>query len=379
MKTLGNEKNKLNFLDKLKSLNLIIIFLILVLASIGFTMLYSVSGGSMDPWTRQQLIRFSFGFIIMIGIAFIDLRIWLSLAYPIYFLALILLVAVELFGTIGMGAQRWIDLGFFNLQPSEIMKIALVMALSKYFHSLSPEDIRTIRWLIPALMMIIVPSALVLIEPDLGTAILLVLEGTIMLFIAGVRWWKFIIVGAVTVLMAPLFWSSLHAYQQNRILTFFNPERDPLGAGYHIIQSKIAFGSGGIWGKGYLLGTQSHLNFLPEKHTDFIFTTLAEEFGLVGGLIVLLIYIMLIIYSYFISLSSRSSFGKFLGIGITSTFFLYIFINISMVMGLIPVVGVPLPLISYGGTAIVTILFSFGLLLCIHINRNVSIPKSLNW
>tara|TARA_B100002051_G_C16732177_1_gene638942 strand:- start:907 stop:2046 length:1140 start_codon:yes stop_codon:yes gene_type:complete len=378
IKNYSDSKNNLTFFDKFKSLNLVIIILIAVLASIGFVMLYSVSGGSADPWMRQQILRFSFGFLVMIGIAFIDLRLWLSLSYPIYFFSLLLLVGVELFGTIGMGAQRWIDLGFFHLQPSEIMKIALVMALARYFHSISYDDVRSIKWIIPPILMIIVPSSLVLIEPDLGTAILLILEGTIILFIVGARWWKFIFVSLVAVALAPFFWTKLHSYQQNRILTFFNPERDPLGAGYHIIQSKIAFGSGGVWGKGYLLGTQSHLNFLPEKHTDFIFTTLAEEFGLIGGLIVLSIYICLIVYSYAISIRSRSSFGRILGIGITSTFFLYIFINISMVMGLIPVVGVPLPLISYGGTAIVTILFSFGLLLSIHINRNIYISKSLN-
>ncbi len=378
MKNFTDSKNNLTFFDKLKSLNLVIIVLIVLLAVIGFIMLYSVSGGSADPWMRQQILRFSFGFCVMIGVAFIDLRLLLSLSYPIYFFALLLLVGVELFGTIGMGAQRWIDLGIFHLQPSEIMKIALVMALARYFHSISYEDIRSIKWIVPPLLMILVPSCLVLIEPDLGTAILLILEGTIILFIAGVRWWKFFLVTIIVVILAPFFWTKLHSYQQNRILTFFDPERDPLGAGYHIIQSKIAFGSGGIWGKGYLLGTQSHLNFLPEKHTDFIFTALAEELGLIGGLGVLLVYILLIIYSYAISIRSRSSFGRILGIGITSTFFLYIFINISMVMGLIPVVGVPLPLISYGGTAIVTILFSFGLLLSIHINRNIHISRSLN-
>ncbi|MBL42266.1 MAG: rod shape-determining protein RodA [Rhodospirillaceae bacterium] len=378
MSDFSKNKNNLTFFDKVKSLNLFIILLILILASIGFIMLYSVSGGSADPWMRQQIFRFSFGFFIMLSVAFLDLRFLLSLSYPIYFFSLLLLVAVEFFGSIGMGAQRWIDLGIFHLQPSEIMKIALVMALAKYFHSISHDDIRTIRWILPPLLMIIVPSCLVLIEPDLGTAILLILEGTIILFIAGVRWWKFIFVSVVAVLLAPFFWTKLHSYQQNRVLTFFNPERDPLGSGYHIIQSKIAFGSGGLWGKGYLLGTQSHLNFLPEKHTDFIFTALAEEFGLVGGLIVLLVYVILIIYSYIISMRSRSNYGRILGIGITSTFFLYIFINISMVMGLIPVVGVPLPLISYGGTAIVTILFSFGILLCIHINKNLYISKSIN-
>ncbi len=371
-------KNNLNFFDKLKSLNLIIILLILILASIGFVMLYSVAGGSVDPWMRQQIFRFSFGFCIMLCVAFIDLRLLLSLSYPMYLFSLMLLIGVELFGSIGMGAQRWIDLGIFHLQPSEIMKIALVMALAKYFHSISYDDIKSIRWIFPPLLMIIIPSCLVLIEPDLGTAILLILEGTIILFIVGVRWWKFIFVTIIALAMAPFFWTKLHSYQQNRILTFFNPERDPLGSGYHIIQSKIAFGSGGLWGKGYLLGTQSHLNFLPEKHTDFIFTALAEEFGLIGGLIVLFIYVILVIYSYVIAIRSRSNYGRVLGIGITSTFFLYIFINISMVMGLIPVVGVPLPLISYGGTAIVTILFSFGILLCIHINRNLYLSRSIN-
>ncbi|MCH8111941.1 MAG: rod shape-determining protein RodA [Proteobacteria bacterium] len=352
-----------------------LIVLIFATAGIGLAMLYSVANGNVNPWMSRQLVRFAIGLAVMFTVAFIDIRVWMRLAYPIYGVALSLLVLVQAMGTIGMGAQRWVSLGVFNLQPSELMKIALVLALARYFHSLSHEDVGRVRWLLVPTAMVLAPAALVLMEPDLGTASLLVLGGFALFFLAGVRWWKFAIAVAALLGTIPFAWDRLHSYQKARILTFLDPGRDPLGAGYHILQSKIALGSGGIWGKGYLLGTQSHLSFLPEKQTDFIFTTLAEEFGLVGGLFLLALYVAMMAYGFAIGLRVRSQFGRLLAMGVTTTFFLYVFINVAMVMGLIPVVGVPLPLISYGGTAMVTILTGFGLLLSAYIHRDIQIPK----
>jgi rod shape determining protein RodA len=278
-------------------------------------------------------------------------------------------------GVIGMGAQRWIAIGPIQLQPSEIMKIALVLALARYFHGIGTENVGRPLFLIVPLIMVLAPIYLVVIQPDLGTAILILLGSGAIFFVAGVRLWKFAVVTVIGVTTIPVGWQFLREYQKNRVLTFLNPERDPLGAGYHILQSKIALGSGGVFGKGFLQGTQSHLSFLPERQTDFIFTMLAEELGLVGALGLLSLYCLLLVFGYAIALSSRSQFGRLLGMGIASTFFLYVFINVAMVMGLIPVVGVPLPLISYGGTAMLSILFGFGLLMCVHVHRDVRIGQ----
>ncbi len=375
MSVLGEHDQDMTIAQKLRSTNWTLVVLIFATVGIGLAMLYSVADGNFDPWMSRQLVRFAIGLSLMFGVAYIDIRVWMRLAYPIYGVALLLLVIVEVMGSAGMGAQRWINIGAFNLQPSELMKIALVLALARYFHSRSYADIGRIRWLFVPTAMVLLPAALVLVEPDLGTASLLVMGGFVLFFLAGVRWWKFAITIAAIVATIPFAWGRLHSYQKARILTFRDPESDPLGAGYHILQSKIALGSGGGWGKGYLLGTQSHLNFLPEKHTDFIFTTLAEEFGLAGGLFLLALYLAIITYGFAIGLRARSQFARLLALGVTSTFFLYVFINVAMVMGLIPVVGVPLPLISYGGTAMVTILLGFGLLLSTYVYRDVQIPR----
>lgn len=375
MSVLGERNQSLTFTQKLANTNWMLIVLIFATVGIGLAMLYSVANGNVNPWMSRQLVRFAIGLSVMFTVAFIDIRVWMRLAYPIYGVALALLVLVQAMGTIGMGAQRWVSVGVFNLQPSELMKIALVLALARYFHSLSHEDTGRVRWLLVPTAMVLAPAALVLMEPDLGTASLLVLGGFAIFFLAGVRWWKFAIALGAVLGTIPFAWDQLHSYQKARILTFLDPGRDPLGAGYHIIQSKIALGSGGIWGKGYLLGTQSNLSFLPEKQTDFIFTTLAEEFGLVGGLFLLALYVAIMAYGFAIGFRARSQFARLLALGVTSTFFLYVFINISMVMGLIPVVGVPLPLISYGGTAMVTILIGFGLLLSAYIHRDIQIPR----
>jgi rod shape determining protein RodA len=361
--------------QKLLNIHWFFVLLVATVAAVGIAMLYSAANGNLQPWASRQAVRFGFGVMVMLTVALIDIRIWLKFAYAFYALSLVLLVMVEVMGFIGMGAQRWIDLGYFNLQPSELMKIALVLALARYFHGLGMEDIgRPTRLLLPILM-ILLPAALVMRQPDLGTALMLVMAGGGMFFIAGVRLWKFGVIIALGLAALPVGWQFLHDYQKQRILTFLDPEADPLGAGYHIIQSKIALGSGGLSGKGFMQGTQGHLRFLPEMQTDFIFTMLAEEFGMIGGLGLIGLYTLLLVYCIAISMRSYSHFGRLVGMGVAITFFLYVFINIAMVMGLIPVVGVPLPLISYGGTAMMTLLIGFGLLMGVWVHRDVVIGR----
>jgi rod shape determining protein RodA len=366
---------KLRPLQKLRLISWPMVLLVGLVAGIGFVMLYSAAGGSFDPWADRQMIRFVFGVLLMLGVAIVDIRVWLRNAYFIYLGALVLLIGVEIAGDIGMGAQRWIDLGVFQLQPSELMKVALVLALARYFHGLEAESVRRILPLVPPLLLIALPALLVLKQPDLGTAGMLIMGGGALFFAAGVRLWKFGVLIAGGLAAVPVAWNLLHDYQKNRVLTFIDPERDPLGAGYHILQSKIAFGSGGVFGKGFLLGTQSHLNFLPEKQTDFIFTMLAEDFGLLGALTLLLIYTVLIAYGFAIAMRSRSHFGRLLALGLSFNLFLFVFINMAMVMGIIPVVGVPLPLISYGGTAMLTVLIGFGLVMSVYVHRDSRIGR----
>ena len=356
-------------------LNWFLILLIGALASIGFAMLYSAGGGSYSPWAERQMARFGVGMVLMLAIALTDIRLWLRYAYLFYAVVLVLLVAVEFAGTVGMGAQRWIGLKFFHLQPSELMKIALVLSLARFFHRLSLDDVARPTHLLFPILLVVMPVALVLRQPDLGTAMLLLIGSTAIFFLAGVRIWKFVLVGLVGLVSVPVVWSMLHAYQKKRIMTFLSPENDPLGAGYHILQSKIALGSGGVFGNGFLQGTQSHLRFLPEMQTDFIFTMFAEEFGLVGGLFLIALYAAIIVYGFAIAMRSRSHFGRLVAMGVTTTFFLYAFMNIAMVMGLIPVVGVPLPLISYGGTAMMTVLIGFGLLMNVYVHRDMRISR----
>jgi rod shape determining protein RodA len=305
----------------------------------------------------------------------VDIRIWLRASYGFYAVTMLLLVAVEVRGAIGMGAQRWIDLGLIQVQPSELMKIALVMVLARYFNGLTQDEVKRPLKLIAPTLLVMVPAAMVLKQPDLGTALMLVMGGAAMFFLAGVRLWKFGLIAAAVAAVVPVAWEHLRDYQKNRIYTFLDPENDPLGAGYHSLQSKIAIGSGGLSGKGFLAGTQSHLNFLPERQTDFIFTMLAEEFGLMGGLVLLALYSLVFVYGYAIAFSSRSHFGRLLAFGITTNMFLYVFINIAMVIGLIPVVGVPLPLISYGGTSMLTVMFGFGLLMSVYVHRDTRFTR----
>ncbi|MEH6404906.1 MAG: rod shape-determining protein RodA [Sneathiella sp.] len=373
LKELGAPEGSLPLSKKIWDMNWGFVLLICATASIGFVMLYSAADGNIDPWASRQMIRFAAGLVIMFVVALVDIRIWLRLAYPLYAISLLMLGAVEVMGVVGMGAKRWVEIGPIQIQPSEIMKITLVLAIARYFHGLPIEYVRRVRWLIIPIILVALPSALVLRQPDLGTTLLLVAGAGIVFFAAGVSLWKFGLIIGSAIPAAFFAYQFLHEYQQKRILIFLNPESDPLGSGYHIMQSKIALGSGGVFGKGWVQGTQSHLNYLPEMRTDFIFSMLAEEFGMVGGLVLFSLYILLMAYGYAIAYRSRNHFGRLLAIGMTGVFFLYVFINIAMVMGLVPVVGVPLPLISYGGTSMLTLLVGFGLIMSVYLHRDLEL------
>jgi rod shape determining protein RodA len=347
-----------------------------MIAGVGGLMLFSIAGASWEPWADKHLLRFGVYFIIMIALAMCDLRWWFAAAYPIYGIGLVLLVAVDLVGDISLGAQRWLQLGPLRFQPSEVMKIGLVLALARYYHGLSSESARlSWRLLIPAAM-IGVPFLLVAKQPDLGTAILIASTGGAIMMLAGLSWRVIAALGAMAaVAIPPFIMFGLHDYQRNRILTFLNPEQDPSGDGYHILQSKIALGSGGLLGKGFGLGSQSQLNFLPEKQTDFIFATLAEEFGFVGCFGVLFLYGAVIFMALRIASISHSHFGRLAAAGVTATFSLYVLINGAMVMGLAPVVGVPMPMLSYGGTVMLTVMVGFGLVQAVRVHRYTEVTS----
>jgi rod shape determining protein RodA len=369
-------KRTLGMADKLLDVNWGLVLLIGIIATAGIAMLYSVAGGHWNPWALSQFSKFVLGFFIMIVAAAIDVRVWMSLAYPAYGLALLLLVAVDVAGHVGLGAQRWIMLGPLELQPSELMKISLVLALARFLHGKSVEEVSKPLNLGIALVMIGVPALFVVIEPNLGTTLIIVMDGVSLLFLAGLSWYWIIPAVSAIVTAIPLAWRFvLHDYQKARVMTFLNPEADALGAGWNITQAKIAIGSGGLSGKGFLQGTQSRLNFLPEKQTDFIWTSLCEEFGFVGAIAMLVLFAAVIFYGVQIAMSARSQFARLLSMGVTLNFFFYIMINGLMVMGLIPVVGIPMPLLSYGGTAMLTVMFGFGLLLSVHVHRQVEIPR----
>lgn len=347
-----------------------------LIAGAGALMLFSIAGASWEPWAAKHLVRFGIYFVIMVVLAMIDLRIWFMMAYPVYIIGLLLLVAVEVVGDVSLGAQRWLSIGSFRFQPSEVMKIGLVLALARYYHGLSADSARlSWRLLIPAAM-IGAPVLLVAHQPDLGTAMLIALTGLAIVVLAGLSW-KVIAAGvaAAVVAIPPFVMFVLHDYQRNRVLTFMNPEQDPSGNGYHILQSKIALGSGGLLGKGFGLGSQSQLNFLPEKQTDFIFATLAEEFGFVGCFSVLLLYGAVIFMALRIASISHSHFGRLAAAGTTATFALYVLINGAMVMGLAPVVGVPMPMLSYGGTVMLTVMVGFGLVQAVRVHRYTEVTS----
>ncbi len=363
-------------LRKIFHVNWPLVLLITAVAGFGFLMLYSVAGGSMTPWAQPQLERFIAGMIIMFIVAFIPIGFWRSVTVFTYGMGILLLIIVIVAGDSSKGAQRWIDLGFINLQPSEVMKIAVVMMLALYYDWLEPEKVSRPFWVALPLLLILLPTAMVFVQPDLGTAILIVLSGGVVMFLAGVSLWYFgsalmLGIGAVVAVFQSrdTGWQLLNNYQYRRIDTFLDPSLEPLGAGYHITQATIALGSGGISGRGFMQGTQSRLGFLPEKHTDFIFTTLAEEFGYVGTTILLVLYALIIIFCISSAVKNRNRFAALLTGGIAATFFFFFAVNMAMVMGLIPVVGVPLPLVSYGGSAMLVLLGGFGLIQSAHIHR----------
>lgn len=372
---LTDKTENFQLLDKLGRINWLIVLVICAIAGIGIAALYSVAGGAFEPWAVRQAIRFLVALAMLLVVALIDIRLWLNLATPFYLVALALLVMVELSGVTGGGGQRWIDLKFMHLQPSELMKVAIVMVLARYYHGLSLERTERLGSIVVPLLLIAMPAALIVVQPDLGTTLLVVVGGFGVIFLAGARMLLFGIGGACALAAIPIGWQFLRPYQKDRVLTFLNPESDPLGAGYHIMQSKIALGSGGVSGKGFLQGTQSHLNFLPEMHTDFIFTMLAEETGMLGGLALLGLYLLVIGYGMHVALGAKSQFGRLLAMGLSLTIFLYVFINTGMVMGLLPVVGVPLPLVSYGGSATFTVMIALGLIMNVAVYRERTIPR----
>lgn len=362
--------------SKVFAYNWALTLLIVAASSIGFLMLFSVADGDITRWARPQMARFAFGLTLMMSMAFVPINTYRHISFPAYLFALVLLLVVEFFGDIGKGAQRWIDLGFMRFQPSELMKIALVMVLALYYSWLDHDRVSKPQWVLPPIILTLLPMILILRQPDLGTALLLFAGASVMMFIAGVSWWYFASgASALGTLVFTVFyshgqsWQLLKDYQYKRIATFLDPSSDPLGAGYHITQSKIALGSGGVSGRGFMQGTQGRLNFLPEKHTDFIFTTLAEEFGFIGGVTLLFIYFLIIVFCVFSALSNTNRFGALITLGISATFFFYFAVNMSMVMGLTPVVGVPLPLVSYGGSAMVVLMVGFGLVQSAHVHR----------
>ncbi len=363
-------------LRKLWYLNWPIIMLLIAVSAFGFLMLYSVAGGSPTPWMEPQMKRFAMGLVLMIFVAMVPIWFWRNMAFLAFGGSIVLLLAVEFFGEVNMGAQRWINLGFMRLQPSELTKITLVMFLAAYYDWLPNKKVSHPFWVILPVLFILAPVAMVLSQPDLGTALLLLMGGATVMFMAGVHWAYFatVIGGGVGAIVAVFQsrgtpWQLLKDYQYRRIDTFLDPSNDPLGAGYHITQAKIALGSGGWTGRGFMQGTQSRLNFLPEKHTDFIFTTLAEEFGFVGAFTLLVLYLLIVTFCVFTAITNRDRFASLLTLGIAMTFFLFFAVNMAMVTGLAPVVGVPLPLVSYGGSAMLVLLVAFGLVQSAHVHK----------
>ncbi len=364
------------FKSKLFEINWMLPALIYIVGAIGVSMIFAATNGVWDKGAMQHLIRLLLAGVIMFGVALTDIRIWYHLAYPIYIVALLLLAAVDIYGVTINGSQRWLDLHFTRIQPSEIMKLAIVMALARYYHDLESWRVSHISGVLGALILIALPAQFILRQPDLGTTLLLLMTALAIVFLAGINW-RIIVAGIISAAVAiPVFYLfGLKPYQRARIATFFDPSRDPTGAGYHITQSKIALGSGGVSGKGFMNGTQRQLEYVPENRTDFIFTIIGEEHGLIGGLLTMGLYIMLFALCIWMAVQCRHRFSQLLILGLTTTCALYVFINLAMVMGLAPVVGVPLPLISYGGTVIMAVMFGFGLMLSAHLYRQSELPR----
>jgi rod shape determining protein RodA len=342
-----------------------LIFLVAGIALFGLIVLYSAAGGSIHPWAIKQSIIFTGFLCLAIAMSWLSEATIKAVAFPLYAATLLMLIGVEALGFVSKGAQRWLDIGPIRIQPSEFMKPAIVLTLARFYELVPPGDIRRWRAIWPALLLLGVPAFLILVQPDLGTCIMVVLCGVTVMFLAGLPWWLFAGPAVAVAVAAPIAYQMLHGYQRKRIDTFLDPESDPLGAGYHIAQSKIAIGSGGIWGKGFLHGSQSHLDYLPEGHTDFVFATMAEEWGLAGGVLLILAFGAVIRWGMRVSQNARSRFAQLAAAGLSATIFFYVSINLMMVMGLAPVVGVPLPLVSYGGSAVMTVMLCLGLLMAL--------------
>jgi rod shape determining protein RodA len=351
-----------SFFGKLRRIEWGLVFVLAMITTVGGILLFGAAGAKWEPWAGDHVIRFAIVTAMMMVVATVDVRVWYHTAYPAYIITFILLILVELFGHVALGAQRWLQIGPIRLQPSEFMKIAVVLTLARYYQDYTGTKMWQLKAHIIPLMLLTAPAALIMLQPDLGTAIMVLGVGATLIVLAGLSWWYIFAAGAAAVTIATAsFFFVMHEFQRNRILTFIDPSRDPLGTGYHITQSKIAIGSGGFWGVGYMQGTQSQLDFLPERHTDFVFAMLLEEFGMVGGLFVLSLYIAAMAYGIYIAVACRHTFGKFVAGGITMLLFIYVGINTGMIMGLLPVVGEPLPFLSYGGSVMMSLMFGIGL------------------
>ena len=362
-------KGNLRFRDKILALDFFLIFLVLVLGIISLFAMYSSEQGKFGYYTQSHLYRFSIFFLVFLILSFFNIQLWFKLAYLFYFIVLALLFYVHFFGITASGSKRWINLFFINLQPSELMKVALIIFLAKYYNKIPTEYISNLKHIFLPFFALTIPVFLVAAQPDLGTAVLIMVGGLSVIWLAGFRIKYFLYSFFVLMCLTPVGISLLKPYQKSRILTFFNPERDPLGAGYQIIQSKIAVGSGGIFGKGFLLGSQSYLDYLPEKHTDFIFTLFSEEFGFIGSAFLLLIYVMIIRRITVIGSEAKNNFSKLYCFGFATAFFIYVAVNMSMVLGLLPIVGAPLPVMSYGGSAMLSMMIGLGIVMSCKIHE----------
>ncbi len=362
---ISSSLNSLNysFFDKIKSVDYFLILLVLLVGAISVFSIYSTESGEFSFYTKNHLIRLCAFFLLFLALSFVRVSTWYRQAYAFYLLGLLLLFLVIFFGISASGSKRWINLIVFNLQPSELMKIAVIVSFARYYHRIQTADIESYKYLLQPIILLLIPCYLVITQPDLGTAILIAGSGIAIIWLAGLNIKYFIYSGLIVLVSMPFIISILKPYQKSRILTFFNPERDPLGAGYQIIQSKIAIGSGGMYGKGFLKGTQSYLEFLPEKHTDFIFTLFSEEFGFLGSILLIFLYALIIYRIIKIGFSCRSFFAKLYCFGFSSALFLYVFVNIAMVVGLLPIVGAPLPIMSYGGSSMLSIMIGLSIVM----------------
>ncbi len=354
-------QSSLSFKDKFLSVDFVLVFSILILGITSMFAMYSTDGGEFRYHTKSHILRFSIFFLLFLILSFVQIRLWHKTSYIIYIIFFLLLIAVKYFGLTSSGSQRWLNLYFMNLQPSELMKIGLILFLAKYYHRVSIENINRIRYLFIPIIVLIAPVLLVVMQPDLGTSILIAAGGIAVAWLAGVRFKFFAYAFLILILLLPIAISFLKPYQKSRILTFLNPDSDPLGAGYQIIQSKIAIGSGGLFGKGFLNGSQSYLDYLPEKHTDFIFTLFSEEFGFFGSMFILVLYGIIVSRIIRIGNITRSNFGKLYCYSFGTAFFIYVVVNMGMVLGLLPIVGSPLPIMSYGGSSMMAIMLGLGI------------------